>query len=72
MGEMQMLADMVQNCIDEKARIAQDQTEYQKRYDDLVIRYDAAKAKYDKVSNAIKEQRTKVELLDVFALALKG
>lgn len=31
MGEMQMLADMVQTAIGENARIAQDQEKYQKR-----------------------------------------
>ncbi|WP_295155915.1 hypothetical protein [Selenomonas sp. AE3005] len=34
-------------CINENARIVQDQTDYQKRYDELVNRYDAAKVKYD-------------------------
>ena len=72
MGEMQMLADMVQTTICENARIAQDQTDYQKRYDELVSRYDAVKAQYDRVAKDIKERHTKAELLDAFANALKG
>lgn len=72
MGEMRMLADTVQNCINENARIAQDQTDYQRRYDELVSRYDAAKGKYDKVCKAITERRTKAETLDGFAKAIKA
>ena len=72
MGEMQMLADMVQTAICENARIAQDQMNYQKRYDELVSRYDAAKAQYDEVAKTIKERRTTAEILDSFAKALKG
>lgn len=41
---MSVLAEMIQNIIAENARIAQDQEEYQKRYDSMVKRYDTAKA----------------------------
>ena len=44
MRELQVLSDMVQSCINENALIAQDQTDYQKHYDELVSRYDAVKA----------------------------
>ena len=44
---MAVLVDMVNNCIAENARIAQDQEEYQKRYDGMVAKYDVAKARYD-------------------------
>ncbi|MDD7763022.1 MAG: recombinase zinc beta ribbon domain-containing protein [Selenomonadales bacterium] len=46
-SEMAVLVDMVNNCIAENARIAQDQEEYQKRYDGMVAKYDVAKARYD-------------------------
>lgn len=54
MEEMKLLSDMVQKCISEDARIAQDQTEYQKRYNELVSRYEVTKARYDKVEKSIK------------------
>ena len=38
MEEMNMLSDRGQKCISENARIAQNQTDYQKRYDELVSR----------------------------------
>ena len=71
MRELQVLSDMVQNCINENARIAQDQTDYQKRYDELVSRYDAAKAKYDASEQGIKKRRAKAERLEAFAKAVK-
>ena len=36
MEEMKLLSDMVQKCISENARIAQDQSDYQNRYNELV------------------------------------
>ena len=71
MREMQVLSDMVQSCINENARIAQDQTDYQKRYDELVSRYDVTKAKYDTAEQGIKKRRAKAERLDAFVTAIK-
>ena len=54
MEEMNMLSNRVQKCISENARIAQDQTNYQKHYDELVSRYEATKDRHDKVVRLIK------------------
>lgn len=70
--EMQILVDMVQNCISENARIAQNQEEYQKRYNELVSRYDAVKEKHDATAEAINAKRVKAETLDSFAKALRS
>ena len=70
--ELQVLADMVQNCISENARIAQNQAEYQKRYDELVSRYDEAKTKYDATVRDIQSKNAKAERLDAFAKAVKS
>lgn len=72
MGELQVLSDMVQNCINENARIAQDQTDYQQRYNELVSRYDAARARYDEVEKSIKARKFKAERLDSFAKAIEA
>ena len=72
MNELQVLSDMAQNCINENARIVQDQTDYQKRYDELVSRYDAVRTKHDKVDKAIKERKAKAERLNGFTKALKA
>ena len=64
MEEMNMLSDRVQKCISENARRAQDQTDYQKRYDELVIRYEAVKDRHDEVVKSIKARHAKSERLD--------
>ncbi len=61
--ELAVLVEMTQNCITENARIAQDQGEYQKRYNGLVERYEKAKARFDKVTEAIVERSAKGERL---------
>ncbi len=70
MEEMNMLSDRVQKCISENARIAQDQTDYQKRYDELVSRYETVKSRHDKVIRSIKTRHAKSERLNGFTQAL--
>lgn len=50
-----LLVGMVQSAIEENARIAQNQGEYQERYNGLVERYDTAKARYG--DNSIELQQ---------------
>ena len=66
-----MLVEMTQNCIAENARVAQDQGEYQKRYNDLVERYEKAKARFDDVTEAIAERSAKGERLAGFIRTLE-
>ena len=70
MDEMNVLSDRVQKCISENARIAQDQTDYQKRYDELVNRYETTKASYDRTEKSIKARHAKAERLGAFVKAL--
>ena len=69
--ELAVLVEMTQNCIAENARIAQDQGEYQKRYNGLVERYETVKARFDEVTDAIAERSAKGERLAGFIKALK-
>ena len=69
--EMGVLVEMTQTAVAENARIALDQTEYQKRYDGLVNRYDAAKAKYDVVTEQIADRNAKQEILTSFLDTLR-
>lgn len=71
-NDMAVLAGMVQSAIDENARIVQDQGEYQKHYDRLVERYDAAKARYDEVTRTITEKEAQSERLASFIKVLKA
>ena len=53
------------------AGIAQDQGEYQKRYNGLVERYEKAKARFDEVTEAIAERSAKGERLAGFIRTLE-
>ena len=50
---------MLQKCVSENARIAQDQAEYQMRYNELVSRYDAVKGRHTATEKAIRERQAK-------------
>lgn len=70
-SEMAVLVDMVQGCIAENARIAQDQEAYQKRYNGLVAKYDAAKAKYDETVATITAKEAQSARLETFIKMLR-
>lgn len=70
-SEMVVLVDMVNNCIAENAHIAQDQEEYQKRYDGMVARYDAAKTKFDETIAAISAKEAQSAWFTAFVKALR-
>jgi site-specific DNA recombinase len=70
--EMAVIVEMTQNIVAENARVAQDQDEYQKRYDRLVQRYEAAKARYDEVVSAISAKEAQDERLSDFIKTLKS
>lgn len=45
--EIAVTVELTQNAVAENARVAQDQDDYNKRYNALVERYDRLKAQYD-------------------------
>ena len=69
--EMLVLVEMTQSIVAENARIAQDQDEYQNRYDGLVQRYETAKTRYDEVAAAISAKEAQSERLVDFIRMLK-
>ncbi len=70
--EMAVLVEMTQNIVAEHARVAQNQDEYQKRYDGLVRRYDEAKARYDEVIASMSAKEAQSERLVNFIKTLKA
>ena len=64
--EMAMLADIVQNLIAENARIAQDQKEYNKKYQLAMERYEAAKSKYEELAAQVAEAHRKQRAVETF------
>jgi hypothetical protein len=68
---LSVVAELMQKCIEENARIALDQTEYQDRYDGLVTRFDKAKARYDEIAGLISERKARGEMMDAFIAELQ-
>lgn len=69
--EILVLVEMTQNLVAENARIAQDQEKYQKRYDSLVQRYEAAKEHYDDLVTKIEQKEAHGERIKQFIKTLK-
>lgn len=70
--EMSVVVEMAQSIIAENARIAQNQDEYQKRYDALMERYDAAKVRHGEVADAITEKVAQSERLANFIRTMQA
>ena len=70
--EMQIVSQMMQDCIRQNATVAQDQAEYQKRFDALSDRFETAKAKHEAVTQQISnKQSRKAEMEDALKLLKK-
>ena len=69
--EIAILVDMIQNCVAENARIAIDQDKYQERYNGLVKRYEAAKAKHESICGEIGSRSARAQTLEQFLKRLK-
>lgn len=70
-ADMVLLADVVERLISENARIAQDQTEYNKKYQMAVERYEAAKAAYETIIAQIAEEHKRIQRMQVFIKNVK-
>ena len=57
---------LVQQCVNENARIALDQEEYQKRYDGLAEWFDGVKARLDEITHTITERQAKRQKIEMF------
>ena len=60
------MTEMVEQCISENAHVAQNQKDYQKKYDALSERYDRTKERLDKVNGRIMERQARRELIEAF------
>ncbi len=63
---------MMQQSIYENARVALDQTEYQKRYDGLMERFGKAKARLEEVTAAISNKTTRQATIEDFLKELQA
>ena len=70
--EIGILVEMAQNAVEQNARVAQNQEEYQKQYDDIIGRYDAMKIEYEQLCEKIENRQDRNEQLGRFIQELKG
>jgi len=70
-NEMQVLSEMAKNAIQENATIAQNQEEYQKRYDELTKRYEDANTSYEKTVKEIEKLTARASMLNSFSRELR-
>ena len=71
-SEMSVLSGMMQKLVEANARVAQNQEEYTKQYNDLVRQYDEAKAQFNEVVDTITAKGKQKARLGAFISALKN
>lgn len=57
--ELNIVAEQVNDCINENARKVQNQDEYEVRYTSLVNRFNATKVRLDEIKQSIVEKQSK-------------
>ncbi len=70
--EMNVVAELIEQCVAENARIALDQTEYQKKYDGLAERFSGAKERLLEVGRSITERQARWEKIGRFISSLEN
>ena len=70
-GEMAITSDLIEKCIYENAHVALNQTEYQKRYDELTARFDTAKARYEALDETIRSKQSRRAEIEAFLSTLE-
>ncbi|KXA15408.1 hypothetical protein HMPREF3204_01073 [Gardnerella pickettii] len=64
--ELNIVADKVNNCINENARKLQDQDEYEKKYTSLVNRFNTAEARLKEVKAIIADKQARRDEVEYF------
>ena len=70
-NELEVVAGIIQQAIDENAHFALDQGEYQERYNGLVDRFDLAKARHTAVTEEITDKQTRLSTINTFLYTLR-
>ena len=71
-SEITVTAGLIEECIRENAHIALDQAEYQKRYEALSARYDAAKARQEELTQEISARQARRQQIELFLTGLQA
>ena len=70
--ERSILAQKIQQLIDQNARVAQDQTDYQRGYDELAEKYSAADASLTAARERLRQQETRNGQIDDFVSGIEA
>ena len=70
-AELAVTADLIQKCIDENASIALDQSDYQQRYEALVVRFNTAQTRINELTDKISEAKARRHKMAGFIDELK-
>ena len=70
-NEMKVVSELIKKGIEQNARVAQNQKEYQRSYDELVSRFDEAKAQHEKTQSAITQIKAQRHMMDMFISELQ-
>ena len=71
-AEINIAAELIEECIKENAHVDLDQAEYQKRYDGLVARFDKAKVRHTEVTDLIAERTARRHQIETYLKDLRG
>lgn len=71
-ARMNKEADAVQELIAENARVAQNQDEYNARYDEMVSRYEATRVEHDQLASEIRQRGIRRREFDRFIATLES
>ena len=69
--DLQFLVNRLRDLIDENAHVAQNQDEYNRKYNELVTRYEIVNDQYDRVCHSIQQYNIRAEQLDDFIKVLQ-
>lgn len=71
-GECDVALELMRQVVNENAQSALDQTDYQRRYDSLVDRYENTKQRLKEANTQIADRRTKRENIEAFMQTLQA
>lgn len=70
--EMEVVAEMARRAIDENARAARDQNEFQAKYDAFEKRYEGLKQRYEELTEKKTALLAKAQSIDLFIATMKN
>lgn len=69
--ELEIVMELIQRCVDENSRVAQDQEEYLARYNGLVARYEKAQAQIKELEKEHTDRMAKADAIGGFMFRLQ-